>query len=834
MNEIGRDVGLALRRLAKAPLFSAFSVLTLALGIGITTTAYSILYGLLWRDSAVADPARLLALPRPVAWADYLDLRRQQTVFADVAAQAEFNTSLVARDTVELVRGEAVSGGYFQALGVTASMGRLLQPADDEPGAPGAVVLSAAIWRSQFGADPAVIGTSVRLARRVFEVVGVAPDRFAGIDVVMMRPVGAWITLEAARAAAADLGAPYGRGFDPGNRDIAWLTVLARLAPGRGAPDAETETAAIARRLDGTAPLRQPPGIGSVNTRAPVRDWTPRPALDRSRLARATEVARVMLAMPALVLLVACTNLASLALSRGLARRYELSVRQALGGSRWRLMRTPLIESSVVAVLGGLGGTLITWALLRWTSATFERTFGSLTPVRLEGRLEPVVLAATGVAMLLALAVAGLVPALRLTRGNLQRFLSAEVTSAGLMRWRGRSNLIALQVAVSVALLLIAALAVRTLPAMRRAPGPGRDLDRVAIVEVPFRRQVPDVERMRLTVDAIVAETSRTPDVRGAAAAGLITSRGARLALPDARTTAQGPGDFVKLVIGTTGIFGALDLPIVAGRPFDDRDRPGGVSVVIVNQALARHLFGQTTAAIDRQVLMREPTERLAAAWADSDVETVTIVGVTADSTLDRLGRPEPVLYRPFEQGPDPDVLFLARSATLDSAALAGVLRTAVRRTDADLAVRYSGGAQQLFQTQAIAVGLAAAVIASLAAIALVLAMAGLYGVLSHVVHHRTREIGVRMALGASAGRIARLIVGDGIRPVAEGLFIGLGAAFAIRALIQSNFSQPVSAFDPVATIGAVIPLLIAAAIACYAPARRASRIDPNVALREM
>jgi hypothetical protein len=453
--------------------------------------------------------------------------------------------------------------------------------------------------------------------------------------------------------------------------------------------------------------------------------------------------------------------------------------------------------------------------------------------VRLDGRLEPAVLAATAVAMLLALAVSGILPALRLTRGNLQRLLGTEA-SAGLMRWRGRSNLIALQVAVSVALFLIAALAVRTLPAMRQAPGPGRDLERAAIVEVPFRRQVPDAERMRLLVDAIVAETARTPDVRAAAAAGLITSRGVRVAPPEALSTAQKPGDFVKLISGTAGILGALDLPVVAGRPFDDRDRPGGATAAIVNQALARQLFGQPAAAIDRQVLVREPTERLAATWADSDVETLTVIGVTADSTLDRHGRPEPVIYRPFEQTPDPDVVLLARSNTLDSAALVGVLRTAVRRADADLAMRYSGNAQALFQTQAIAVSLATGLIASLAAIALVLAMAGLYGVLSHVVHHRTREIGVRMALGASAGRIVQLVVRDGLRPVAEGLFIGLGAAFAIRALIQSSFSQPISTFDPIATSGSVIPLLIAAAIACYAPARRASRVDPNVALREM
>ena len=834
MTDILHDVGLALRRLAKAPLFSVFSILTLALGAGITTTAYSILYGLLWRDPAVIDPPRLLALARPIAWADYRDLRAQQTTFGAVAAHAEFSTALTARDTVELVRGEAVSGNYFQALGLTAPMGRLLQPSDDEPGAPAVMVLSSGLWRSQFGADPGVVGTSVRLARRVFEIVGVAPARFSGTDIVTMRPVGAWITLETARAAAPDLGPPYVRGFNPASRDAGWLTVLGRLAPGRTRLDAEADTAAIARRLDASAPLRLPPGIGTVNTREPTRDWTLRPALDRARLADTTEVARVMLAVPALVLLVACTNLANLVLSRGLLRRSEQSIQQALGASRWRLMRAPLVESGLVALLGGIGCTLVTWALLRWTATAFERTFGSVTPVRLEGRLEPQVLAATGVAMLIALAVSGILPALRLTRGNLQRFLSTDVVSTGLMRWRGRSNLIALQVAVSVALFLLAVLAVRTVPALRQAPGPGRDLDRAAVVEVPFRWQLPDLQRMRLTVYSVLDLTARTPGLQAAAVAGLMSPKGVTVATPERPSSPLFPGDFAEMIVGTTGVFDALDLPILSGRAFDDRDLPGTAAVAIVNQALARQLFGQAPAAVGREVLVRDYTGRVAVAPDNSDVETLTVVGVSMDSTLDRLGRPESVIYRPFAQAPDPDVAFVARSTSLDASALVSVIRTALRRTDPDIAMRYAGSAQALFQTQAIAVSLATGVIATLGAIVLVLAAAGLYGVLSHVVYHRTREIGVRMALGATAGRIVALVVRDGVRPVAEGLFIGAGVAFAIRGLLQSSFSQPIPPLDPIAALAPVIPLLVAAAVACYLPARRASRVDPNVALREM
>jgi predicted permease len=494
-------------------------------------------------------------------------------------------------------------------------------------------------------------------------------------------------------------------------------------------------------------------------------------------------------------------------------------------------MRAPLIESGVVALLGGAGGTLVTVALLRWTATEFERTFGAVTPVRLDGRLEPQVLAATGVAMLIALLVAGIVPVLRLTRGNLRRFLSAD-PAVSHIRWRGRSNLIALQVAVSVALFLVAALAVRTLPAMRQAPGPGRDLARVAILEVPFRWQIPDRDRMHRTVEAVI-DAAETPGVQAAAVAGLMTSKGVTVTTPD-RPSASGPADFVEVITGTPRLFAVLDLPVLSGRPFDDRDRPGAPAVAVVNQTLARKLFGPSGAATGREVLIRDYTGRVAVALDNSDLETLTIVGIAPDSTFDRQGLPEPVLYRPFAQAPDPDVAFLARSSAFDSAALVTALRTAVGRVDPDVAIRYAGNAQAFFQMWTIALSLATGVLASLAAIALVLAMAGLYGVLSHVVHHRTREIGVRLALGATAGRIVALVVRDGVRPVAEGLFIGLGAAFMIRALLQSSFIQPISSLDPVAALVPVILLVLAAAAACYVPARRAARVDPNVALREM
>jgi hypothetical protein len=458
VGDVARDTALALRRLAQSPLFTAFSVVTLALGIGITTAAYSILYSLLWRDPAIADVSGLLSLSRPIAWADHRDLLEQQTSFRGVAARAEFGASLSARGEADLVSCEAVSGNYFQILDLSPALGRLLRESDDEPGAPAVVVLSTAVWRSQFSADPSIVGSSVRLGGRIFEVASVAPIGSAASD-----GDGApdWRLDHPRRGAGARRRS--------GRRSCGLRPRPAgfRVAEHSGA-DAELAaimTGSIAWRRSGRP-------ASAINTRDPVRGWEVRPALDRSRLANTGEAARVLLAVPALVLLVACTNLANLVLSRGLLRRQEHSIRQALGASRWRLVRPPFIESAVVAFFGGIGGTLVTWGLLRWSSVTFEETFGFFTTVRLDGRLEPEVFAAAGLSMLLALVVAGVVPAMRLTRGDLHRHLTVDAAASGLMRWRGRSNLIALQVAASVALLLITALSVRVLPSIGRRPGP--------------------------------------------------------------------------------------------------------------------------------------------------------------------------------------------------------------------------------------------------------------------------------------------------------------------------------------------------------------------------
>ena len=340
---------------------------------------------------------------------------------------------------------------------------------------------------------------------------------------------------------------------------------------------------------------------------------------------------------------------------------------------------------------------------------------------------------------------------------------------------------------------------------------------------------------MRSTVETVLAETTRTADVQAAAATGLLNSRGVSVTSVDRPSTSASLADFAELISGTNGLFGALDLPLLAGRRFDDRDGPAAAPVAIVNQTLARKLFGHAPAAIDHEVWIRDYTGRISTPAEQRDGHAVTVVGVAMDTTIDRQGRPDPVIYRPFAQTSDlDDVAFVARSPAIDSASLVSLLRTVLRRADNDIAIRYAGNAQMRFQIQTIALGVATAVIATLAAIALVLAMAGLYGVLSFVVYHRTREIGVRMALGASGGGIVRLVVRDGLRPVAEGLFIGLGAAFAIRALVQSSLTQPLSGIDPIAIVVSIIPLLIAAAIACYIPARRAAKVDPNVALREM
>jgi len=839
-----RDLRYALRRLAAARIFTVFSVLTLALGIGVTTATYSVIYALMWRPLHIPDAGRVVfvthlggtspgSVYRLLSWPDFRDLEQVQTSFSGVGASVGFGAAMSADGRAELVSARGVTGGYFGVVGVPALAGRVLQPADAGPDGQRVVVIVERVWRSQFGADPSIVGRLVKINGQAFEIVGVMPSSFRGLD--RRDAPDVWVPL----AAAALVSTFVEDGLDPTRRRRRWLTVAARLRPERGVDEAATEVAAVGQRLNLVAPIgAPPPGIGTPGL-AVARQWSIVPLTDDANPVALSTTGALVVAVPALVLLVACTNLANLVLSRGVSRRYEHAVRRAFGASRWDVIREQLVESGVVALAGGAGGIASAQVLLVLLGRVAERYFGYAPQFRFDARLEPSVLAAAALAILLALVVSGLLPALQLTRTSLYSSLGQGDSVATAPRWRGRGNLIALQVGVSVGLFLITALLVRQLAA--EAPsGRGPDLRNVALVNVPFTVQHRDEARARQAVDAILASVRTLPGVESAAAASFSDALGgarpyASVTVPDRPFAGTNEGESVSVVAATPGAFRTLDLSILRGRAFDDRDVPGAPPVIVLGETLSRTLFGSTE-AVGQDVLVKFSTDvTRVRGGTPQPVHVLTVIGVTADSHFNRRGAAEGTLFVPFAQRFEGDVDILARTSASDVAGLVQGLRTAVQRIDPDLAISIAGRADLVARwSPEVVLGLTAVLAGSLAALALVLAMVGLYGVLSQVVGERTREMGVRQVLGATEGHLVRLVLGQGVRPVVEGLVIGLGAATLIRLGMQPYLARPVAAVDPIAFTAAAVPLVAAALLACYLPARRASRVDPNVALRHL
>ncbi|HKV99197.1 MAG TPA: ABC transporter permease [Vicinamibacterales bacterium] len=825
LEPVWRDLRYGLRRLARAPLFAAFSVVTIALGIGVTTAAYSLVYDFVLRDLGVRDRARLVSIDQAAdrvanfSWPEYADLATQQNTFSGVIAWTWFQTSITGTHSPELASAEAVSGNFFETLGVTAARGRLIQPDDDRPDAPAVAVLSDLAWRGQFDADPAIVGTNIRAAGRVFTVIGITTPAFHGASrSSQFFHQSIWIPLTQAPGRGGKLK------LDLTSREERWLNLMGRLAPGHTMPEAQAQLTTIAARLEAASPISRQPNIGRriVGTRA----------FDDKQLWAAAPVLFI-LSLPALVLLVACTNLTNLVLSRGVSRQHEFVVRRALGGSRWQMIREQIADGAVVALAGGIGGVLLASNLIAYVDSRIIEVFGSWPQLKFSARLEPPVLMMAAGATLLALVVSSVLPALQLTRRK-GHALGVDATLGGTPRWRGRSNLIALQVAVSVGLFLVTALGVTGLSSVQVAEHTGQD--RVAVVDVPLEAQQKDDTRGRLVVDRLLEEARRVPDARSVELATMMFSNNiqttrAAITSPDRPfVPKKNDGESLWITTISPGALPLMGVSIKYGRPFDDRDSAAAAPVILINAGLAAKLFGRVDAAgRDALVQVFLPFERRV------ETRTMTIVGVVSD-TLTFTGRGiENALYVPYAQHFEPNIRVLARGATDDLGPLVLGLRQAVRRADPDLAISFAGRADSAGQFAPLfALKMFTTVLAALAITTLVLAMVGLYGVLSHVVGMRTRELGLRQALGADASRIVRLILRDGFRPVAEGLLIGCAGAAAIRLMLQPSFEKAVTAFDPIAIALAAGPLLMAAGIACYVPARRASRIDPNVALRDL
>jgi putative ABC transport system permease protein len=825
MRQLLADVRLALRRLRNAPIFTLFAVASLALGIGVSTAVYSAVRTLFWLPTGVPHQEQLVAVASGphagMSGLDFQDLRAQQSSFTALAASTRFRTALVSPHGAEIVLGEAVSADYFSVMQLAPLLGRLPGASDQRESAH-VVVVSERYWRQQLRADRDVVGRSLRLGGLPFEIVGVVRGSFHGLDRFFTASV--WIPVT---ALPPDAPSTFGAWGDLTRRQPAVFAVHGRLRPGVVAARAANDVRVIGQRLDAAYP----------QGRDLRRDWTLRENAARPADSEmANTIAGMIMTGVGVLLLIACSNLANLALAKGTSRSEEIAVRSALGASRSRLIREQLAEAFAVVVLGGALGIAVLYRLVDYFTTDLPTGGGQTIPLRPEMSLEVFVGSAGGV--LLALLVFGLWPALQATGADVRARLGSGLAATS-PKWRLHRNLVAWQVCGCVALLLVAAMTQQVIGAIGRQT-PLVTHDTLAIAQIEFALNARDEAQTRRIVDALLASLRTQPGIqRVAVSDGLpIGALFATMRVDGVLTTDAEPfnrardvGKSASVIAGSPELFDTVGVQIRRGRGFTIADDAASPRVAVLTERLARSLF-RTTDVVGRSAILGK-AGRLSPRYPAP--ATVTIVGVAAD--LDeptRTYRGDQFVFVPWAQRYERGVPVIVTARTRSPSAAVGTLRSMITRIDPDLAISTAGTGSKLLQGPIFILRVISGLSTALCAIATVLAMAGLFGVLSHVVLLRTREMAIRIALGADRRRIFRLVLVDGLRPVAKGIAlgatIGIGARLAVRAWVVTD----VSAAEPLVFALVPVPFILAALVACYLPAARAARVDPNVALRNL
>jgi putative ABC transport system permease protein len=825
---VAQDFRQALRRLIATPVFTIFAVLSLAVGVAVTTAGYSVINVLFFMDYGVAAPERVAFVVTPydgwfmrgtVSIPDFHDLRQAQTSFSRLSASTGFQTSATLASTTEVVSAEAVDGEYFSTLGVVAAAGRTIEPSDDQQGA-AVVVISDALWRGRFASDPAIVGRTIRLAGRPYEVIGVTGPAFGGAN-GRIPGTRLWVPLSthiSARAAGQD------EATSP--RDRRELVVMGHLADAVTEATASAELATLGRNLDVAFPQK-----GGRNGQASERPWRTRTvAAMQAQDDTGRRVGYTLVVLVSLVLVVACTNLANLVLARGTSRRQELAVRCALGAARWRLVREQCVESLLLASAGAIAAFVVFQILRALLDVEFNLAlpFGGSFTLAIRPMLDVTALTLAAVSLLLALLVFGLEPAIQLTRSLDVRGVLAEGAAAVTTARAGRQRtLLRWQVAVSASFFIVATMFVRYTVAEARHES-GVEMDGLAVAVLNVRTPEWDEQRTRRVIDRVIDDTRNVPSITSVAA-----STGLPFGLPSmTRFALQVPGGpagelqthVASGIAATPSIFQTLGVPILRGRGFDERDQAGAPPVVILSEFTARRVFGNAD-AVGRQLNVNQQGYR---------GRTATVIGVARDTDVGRLfAEPRPFVYLPFTQHFDPYLTIGVRAGDTDGALR--TLREALRRADPDLPVDISGPADDVLSGFYMFLRAAGKGALALGGLTLILAMVGLFGIQTHIVGGRTREIGLRMSFGATAGQIQRMVLKDGYRPVVEGLVLGLAGGLAGRVIVRAYLDmENVSIIDPWMIFVVPVPLIVAAFCACYLPARRAAAVEPTVALRHI
>jgi predicted permease len=837
LTDLWQDLRYGARMLWNSRGFTAVAVLSLALGIGATTTVFSVANAVLLRPLPVKDPDTLVSVNKPdpngsgmhtISYPDYLEYRSRNEVFTDLLAWSEAPLSFNLGDQAEQAYGMVVSGNYFSTLGVQPALGRFFSAEEDRtPGAHPVAVLSFALWQSRFGGDPSVIGQNIKLKGQPFTIIGVAPKGFTSTYNVFAPALYAPLMMQAQVLSKPNIF---------GERTSKYLKLTGRLKPGVSRAQAQTALNLLDRQLGEAYPEQgetsKRPNLGLELVPVGSFPWEIRLALLGG--------ASLLLVIVGFVLLIACANVAGMLLARATVRQREIAVRLALGATRWRLIRQLLTESILLFLLAGAFGAGLALWLTRLLSAF---TLPIDVPFAVEARVDWRVLSFTLLLALLTGVIFGLAPALEAARADLQTALKDAPLARGVKRSRLRHAFVVGQIALSLVLLIGAGLLARALQ-YAQTIYPGRQPETVLTASLDPRNQGYSVARAREFYQQLTERVAALPGVEAVSLArelqigdGYSTTS---LAVKDAPQEGN-----LKVEANTIApnYFQTLGIRLLSGRDFTAADREGAPRVVIINEAMARRFWpgasalgkqvqvggtgwGGTAIILDGASKPGKQAQMEREGWAE-------VIGVVEDGKSRISGQaPPPFVYYPFLQSRSNNLgMTLVLRQRGDTANALAAVRREVQALDPNLPVQAAMTLPEAVRLVTLPWRVAGALANVFGLIGLALAALGIYGLVSYTVNQRTHEIGVRVALGAQRRDIFKLVIGHGLKLALLGVAVGLALAFGLtRALADLLFG--VSASDPVTYLGISLLLVLVALAASFIPARRATRTDPLVALR--
>jgi predicted permease len=819
-----------IRTLLKSPVFSSVAILSLAIGIGANTSVFTLLDQVLIRMLPVERPEELVQLRElgahygsntgmnALSYPIYKDFSEQNEVFSGMLCRARERFSVSYAGRSERAAGELVSGTYFPVLGVGAVLGRTILPDDDRAaGASPVAVLSYDYWATRFAKDPAIIGKELLVNNHKLTVIGVAQPNFDGVEALFASQIYAPMAMA---PQLTDENKPLE------NRRRRWVQVFARLKPGVGIPQAQAAMQPIFKRILQMEVQAPEFAQASAYTRRRFLEMTldVMPGGGGQNIVKRFLTAPLwaMMAMVALVLLIACANVANLMIARAASRQKEIAVRLALGAGRARIVRQLLLESGLIALAGAVLGLAFTPLIMRFLTSTFPDMDPplklALTP---DARALWFTLAVTALTAL----IFGLAPALQSTRPSLAPTLKEQagaVAGGGQSRWR--KGLVSLQVSLSLLLLIGAGLFVRSLRNLQNVSA-GFEVTNLLSFQLDPTLNGYDAERAKLLYRNLNEKLAAMP---GAESAALVVVTLLAYGEWDSTVTVEGytpkPGEDMNPYVNyvSPGFFETLKIPIYSGRGFNERDSVGARKVAVVNESFARHYFGERGAVGRRLGMGGNPGTK-------TDIE---IVGVVRDTRYTKIRDDPPrQVYFPYLQNTWASQMTAYIRTTRSSEQMFPEIRALMRQIDANVPVLQMKTVEHQRDDSLAIERFAASLSTAFSGLATVLAAIGLYGVMAFLVARRTREIGIRMALGALPANVLWLVMREVLMLTGAGVLIGLPAGIALARLIASQLYE-ITPTDPVTISAATLVIAAIAAVAGYWPARRATRIQPVTALR--